>query len=85
MKKTTTIFAAVAILGVGYYGYLNFFFSKRMAATYINRKIPTASLQGLMGQNAGYVIARAKAVRANKNTFKFRGQTFVTATGRTTR
>jgi hypothetical protein len=69
-------------LGYGVYvAYRNFFWSKSIASDFLVEK--TGSSKSVLdNMDGGYVIALAKARKFKKATFKYKGKTYVSATGK---
>lgn len=83
MKGKTILWVLVAAtIGVGgYMLYKKYNWNKQKAIDYLaqNTGEKPESYQSL---GEGYLIARAKAMKANQDTYLYEGKTYVTATGR---
>lgn len=75
-----------AVSGAGYY----FFYykpgygitTKENAMEVIIKKYPSASIETMQSMDAGYLVARARAIRSEKESFEFDGKKYLTLNGR---
>ena len=81
-KKILWVFVSLTVVAGAYIAYKRFYWNKSKAIKYIKAKDTGSKEADLQSLGEGYLIARAKAIQAGRDTYQYEGLTYNTDTGK---